>query len=142
LTLDDIIRRAIDEKTQTSENLVERVVKINLLIQTMNSHHTLPQWLARAIDSNSYVSDAWSMLAFREQKRAVARHASHNHRFKILKIRNDQNIDPVLLQRYSASIALNPPNNVFNRYLDVVPYDRNRVIPAGLGDFERYLNAR
>ena len=43
------------------------------------------------------------------------------------------------LARYSVAFGSKPENSLYNRYLDVVPYDCNRLSPAG--DGLRYVNA-
>jgi len=109
-------------------------------MMTSRSHHPLPHWLKTAIDSPSYIDDAWSILAAREQQRAFARSASSRPRKHPRFVSLDPtSFDPALAHHYSVSVGSNSTNKLFNRYSDVVPYDRNRVIPPGSED--RYLNA-
>jgi protein tyrosine phosphatase len=106
----------------------------------MSLQRSLPYWLIQATETASYIDEAWTILTLREQQRAIARSTSRSRRDRRATGQDPSRFDPALLNRYSVSIALSPTNRLFNRYLDVVPYDRNRVIPPGLE--QRYLNAR
>lgn len=105
----------------------------------MPAHHSHPQWLIQATESASYIDDAWSILAVREQQRSLLRAASRPSKAQRFS-RPSPNVDPALLSYYSVSNGTSPSNKVFNRYFDVVPYDRNRFVFPDSPD--RYLNAR
>jgi len=108
----------------------------------MVPHIITPAWLIRATETTSYIEEVWNTLSSREQQRLLARSASRLRPRKTQSLRQPEaqsNIDPHLFNFYSNSTGLSSTNKFFNRYLDVVPYDRNRVKPLGTG--ERYLNA-
>lgn len=104
----------------------------------MSSTRPHPQWLLQALDSKSYIDDAWTVLTVRERQRSLARAASHER--KPRRFGFEDAVDPNLQKHYSISVGLSPANRLLNRYMDVVPYDRNRVKPPG--SMDRYLNAR
>jgi len=104
----------------------------------MPTHQPLPDWLLDATSSPLYINEAWELLETREQQRAVARSAFRPHKGQRKSAANGAP-EPYILDYYSVSTGISPDNRFFNRYSDVLPYDRNRVIPPGAD--ERYLNA-
>ncbi|KAI0691989.1 protein-tyrosine phosphatase-like protein [Cytidiella melzeri] len=107
----------------------------------------LPEWLERA-QRPGYLAEVDKVLFERESKRSSSRRASRHrdhpsttHRvlFKPATALKDSDV----VEHYSVSHAYLPNNLPANRYIDVAPYDRTRVVvghpgtePAG-----RYLNA-
>ena len=88
------------------------------------------------------------VLASRESSRLTARNASrpllvptsHTQTLNLLR----QGVKSELVEYYSIAVGVNRTNNAKNRYLDVVPYDRTRVIvqwPSAEDRNGRYLNA-
>jgi protein tyrosine phosphatase len=107
----------------------------------------LPKWLERA-QRPAYLADVNQVLLERESRRNNARkasthrdHPSTTHRMLYKPATALKNSD--LVDHYSISHAYLPSNVRANRYMDVAPYDRTRVVvghygtePAG-----RYMNA-
>lgn len=95
------------------------------------------------------------LLASRESSRLIAREASHlqvipnthTHAANLLR----QAVEPELVDHYSIAVGVNRENNASNRYANIVPYNRTRVIvqwpsTSATTDKEedgkgRYLNA-
>ncbi|KIP11155.1 hypothetical protein PHLGIDRAFT_83952 [Phlebiopsis gigantea 11061_1 CR5-6] len=109
---------------------------------------TLPDWLARA-EKPGHFTTVLEVLTRRERERQRARdasthkkHPSRTHRVAYLPATITKNSDSI--QHYSVSVASLPNNRPANRYTDVAPYDRTRVIIGHDGSEEpsgRYLNA-
>jgi len=105
----------------------------------MSPHHNQwPRWLIQATESSKYIDEAWTILALREHQRSLASAASQPRKHR-LRGPSSPTVDSSLISHYSISTAVDPKNKFFNRYCDVVPYNRNRVIPSGSN--QRYLNA-
>ena len=113
----------------------------------MATSSPLPEWLDRA-QGGEHIGTVVQVLTKRERDRAAARsasrhlmHPSTTHRLihspaKLL-------ADTDTVKHYSISIACQPDNCRANRYSDVAPYDRTRVV-VGHGGTEplgRYINA-
>jgi protein tyrosine phosphatase len=123
-----------------------------------SSNKAIPSWLSRANDK-SHLESVISTLADREAKREIARSDSSNtvehsknakkpaHSFRSLTLSR-------LLERnkpsghYSVAIAHRADNQRKNRYYDIEPYDRTRVVvdvnegEKSKGDGNgKYLNA-
>jgi protein tyrosine phosphatase len=97
---------------------------------TMGTKSVIPTWLTSA-QSPLHITSALATLALRERSRAKAR-KSHRHPEISL---SDPNVDP-----YSVSVAYQPENQRHNRYSNVAPYDRTRVVVES-EEGGRYLNA-
>ncbi|KAJ7597735.1 protein-tyrosine phosphatase-like protein [Mycena floridula] len=104
----------------------------------------IPAWL-----SNSNITSSLHALSERETGRVKARSASRPATTR-LKIRHPRNIIPYALSatqsdlrdHYSVSIGAHPDNHHRNRYFDVEPYDRTRVVVAEEAENSGgYLNA-
>lgn len=114
---------------------------------TPPSSTTLPQWLQDA-EKDGHIFQIIQELTKRERDRATARatsrhlsHPSTTHRlaFSPAKLFTDTEAT----KHYSVSIALQPDNEPANRYVDVAPYDRTRVVVSsgGADASGRYVNA-
>jgi len=95
---------------------------------------SLPPWLSRAY-TESHISLVLPTLAERESQRDRFR-----RRVPISIAHTSPSPDEAGSDHYSVVTANNPDNILYNRYRDILPYDRTRVIvPSDIGD--RYLNA-
>ncbi|KAF8167494.1 protein-tyrosine phosphatase-like protein [Crassisporium funariophilum] len=123
----------------------------------------LPSWLTVAINSDKHLNNVQRVLAAREYKRLAARSASQRQAEAEEKPSSPsiasrslaflrQEVKPELVQHYSVVVASNDVNKGKNRYVDVQPYDRTRVVVRhghtlpGTGESDgewqgRYLNA-
>ncbi|TFY81821.1 hypothetical protein EWM64_g2194 [Hericium alpestre] len=101
----------------------------------------VPAWLRKAHD-HEHTNTVLRVLAEREHARNRARHSSQNrnnvslrHRLSIL----PPSLSPQknqLTEHYSVAVGSEPGHQFCNRYMDIMPYDRTRVIIGG-----RYFNA-
>ena len=108
----------------------------------------LPDWL-QAAGASGHLTNVLQVLGKREKERIALSNASRHknnpsmtHRIAHLPstlLKNDATI-----KHYSISIASHPEHRRYNRYADVTPYDRTRVVVGHNGSEEisgRYLNA-
>jgi protein tyrosine phosphatase len=122
----------------------------------MSSSQRLPLWLNAALSSERHITTVLGVLFERESKRDVARNASQ---IRVLEQSNSGKQSPLILLGKRNRDA--PPSHIahyaitagslvpqdLNRYMDIIPYDRTRVVvyDDGLGvEHEsqgRYLNA-
>ncbi|KAJ7204384.1 protein-tyrosine phosphatase-like protein, partial [Mycena pura] len=104
---------------------------------------TLPQWLSK--QTASHQKYLQSTLEQREYYRAVVRS------FYPRQLQPPPEIPRPLFEYYSIASGCHPDNSNKNRYRDIKPYDRTRVVVAGLAldrespihccPNQRYLNA-
>lgn len=112
----------------------------------------IPAWLERAHNAE-HITTVLQTLAQRERTRNVARAASRqssSKRKKVSHLASNLSAKSEHVAHYSISAGSDAGNEVFNRYADIYPYDRTRVVvcpgepthdcssscPSG-----RYLNA-
>ena len=96
----------------------------------------VPEWLQRA-ESTYYLEKVLYALETREQLREEYRSASKPHDPNHSPSEQPESPpDKTLTEFYSVSVGGNPVHRIFNRYMDVEPYDRTRLDPNG-----HYLNA-
>ncbi|KAI0078846.1 phosphatases II [Panus rudis PR-1116 ss-1] len=114
---------------------------------TTSSAPEVPAWLKRSHDID-HISIVLQVLAdresIRESARAASRHRSHPSRtHRLIHLPSVLTKNPDSLQHYSVSIAYRPEYQAFNRYSNVAPYDRTRVVigQQGKEPLGRYLNA-
>ncbi|EKM48738.1 uncharacterized protein PHACADRAFT_266176 [Phanerochaete carnosa HHB-10118-sp] len=113
-----------------------------------NTATSLPEWLEHA-QKFGHLATVLQVLTKREKERIALSNASRHksnpsrtHRITHLPstlIKNDEAV-----KHYSISVACHPDHINYNRYTDVTPYDRTRVIVGHNGLEEpsgRYLNA-
>ncbi|EMD32573.1 hypothetical protein CERSUDRAFT_118613 [Gelatoporia subvermispora B] len=114
---------------------------------------TIPQWLQLS-NSSSHITSVIRTLQQRERTRSSARsasrHQSHPSRaHRVAHIPSTLTTKSEHVSYYSVSVGSNPDNVSCNRYSDIEPYDRTRVVVAA-NDLEkgdsatecgRYLNA-
>lgn len=101
---------------------------------TQSTTKALPKWLIAA-QSHPHLVEVLATLVAREQKRDVARNASRRAaspsslRARVTSVRIPK-IHPSRQQvdHYSIAVGARPDNNPFNRYYQLEPYDRTRVI--------------
>ena len=82
--------------------------------------------------SEKHVNSMLHLLASRESLRLTAREVSrlqviptpHIHAANLLR----QGVESKFVDHYSITVGVNKENNARNRYADIVPYDRTRVI--------------
>lgn len=104
----------------------------------------LPAWLGNAY-TESHISLALATLAERENIRSISRRGprklstSPSSSPRSSPTRNK--IPQAYYDYYSVTTANNKQNSHSNRYLDIVPYDRTRVVVANGNSVGRYLNA-
>jgi protein tyrosine phosphatase len=98
-----------------------------------------PSWIEHA-NSKSHIDNVLTSLARREQARVNARKAS---RRKPTHPYPPANTKLPLSYYYSVSVGARADHHTENRYMDIEPYDRTRVVfnSAGAEDAPRYLNA-
>ncbi|KZT27674.1 phosphatases II [Neolentinus lepideus HHB14362 ss-1] len=122
----------------------------------MSTHTQLPKWLqaAQSLDHlNAVVTALTNRERLRASARTASRHKSHSskvHRASFgtsssLLTKSDQ------VTHYSVTVGNRPENKPGNRYADIEPYDRTRVVvedQLGMGSGKtssvgigRYLNA-
>ncbi|KAL0951870.1 hypothetical protein HGRIS_008530 [Hohenbuehelia grisea] len=121
----------------------------------MSKSMEAPAWLEQA-RSQSYIASALRTLTSREFTRTEARDVSRNraasrpsdsHRFRLSTLQAHVSRD--LVNHYSVTAGFLPKNQDKNRYLQLEPYDRTRVVVGGNSSDEgeaeysegRYLNA-
>ncbi|KAJ6587121.1 protein-tyrosine phosphatase-like protein [Mycena vulgaris] len=96
---------------------------------------TCPLWLSKSRSSISHQKHIQSTLQQRENTRAAIRS---------LQIKGQdpppQGIPRQIFDYYSIAVGCHPDNANKNRYVDVIPYDRTRVVVDANGT-QRYLNA-
>ncbi|KAJ7459051.1 protein-tyrosine phosphatase-like protein [Mycena galericulata] len=96
--------------------------------------HTVPLWLSKSF-SHSHRRTIQATLKQRETTRAAIRS------IYIKQLEPPQEIPRELVEYYSIAIGCRPDNAAKNRYSDIQPYDRTRVVVAGPKGTQRYLNA-
>lgn len=93
---------------------------------------TMPEWLVAA-RSEAYLHKSFNSLSSRERQRDYARMASlpHNNRStsrgRLLRALLPDNADEHS-KYYSVAIGMSPENQWGNRYSNIEPYDRTRVV--------------
>jgi len=119
----------------------------------MRTTTSVPEWL-RVAHSSPHILSVIRILSEREHTRADARNASRHrshpskvhrlsHSLSLLSTKSDY------ISHYSCSVGTDPNNQTFNRYSDIAPYDRTRVVISSRGVQKgdsaategRYLNA-
>jgi len=126
------------------------------------SSSQLPSWLVAAWNSQQQVDTAVRILSARESQRSVARNGSRAQAelatatgsrspFSFLGLKNKNTQTPNHVEHYSIAAGSHEAHNSMNRYMDVTPYDRTRVVVHNgsvahggdqKGEFQgRYLNA-
>ncbi|PSS36816.1 hypothetical protein PHLCEN_2v1360 [Hermanssonia centrifuga] len=108
----------------------------------------LPEWLNRAQKDDYTVIKVIPTLTKRERERAAARAASRHKTHpsalhRVAHLPATSLADSNVTEHYSVSVACQPDNKQANRYDDVTPYDRTRVIIGhdGTEPSGRYINA-
>lgn len=113
----------------------------------MSASKALPDWLEDA-EADGHIATVVQALTKRERERGAARaasrhlaHPSTTHRIAYSPAKLFTDNDAV--KHYSISIAYEPDNRACNRYTDVAPYDRTRVVVGhdGTEPSGRYVNA-
>lgn len=120
----------------------------------MSNAPAIPVWL-KTSQSSSHITSVLRTLSQRERTRASARNASR-HRSHPSRAHRFSHIIPSLTSKsehvnyYSVSVGSHPDNQAGNRYGDIEPYDRTRVVVTNAGlekgdaatsSVGRYLNA-
>lgn len=116
-----------------------------------------PSWLETAVKTDMHVRRVFIALEEREVKRDAARNSTrHRQENQYMGHAFRRPVDKKHASHYSIAVATHPNNESANRYSNVEPYDRSRVIPTsddqsniqpssagsdGLGLHGRYLNA-
>ncbi|KAF8079187.1 protein-tyrosine phosphatase-like protein [Lyophyllum atratum] len=121
----------------------------------------IPPWLAKH-SSNTYLLSVYRCLQSREEEREAARYIprpthtepsrgtpsarrSQAQQFisKFLRSQSPTQKNPIPPGHYSVAVGQRPDNHLRNRYLDIHPYDRTRVVlNVAQGEEEgKYLNA-
>ena len=105
------------------------------LVLAIMSHTPQPLWLQRAYNQD-HINDVWRILTDRERSRYRARSLSASrHYHSQSDVSSTQHL-PNHTEYYSTALGCSPENQFYNRYADIVPYDRTRVEAGG-----RYFNA-
>jgi len=98
-----------------------------------SSVKTLPKWLITA-QSHPHLVQVLSTLTAREQKRDAARNASRRASSSSLRTRMTSVRVPGIhpskeqVDHFSIAVGAQQDNNIYNRYYQLEPYDRTRVI--------------
>lgn len=116
-------------------------------LSPMSELPKVPGWLQVAHRAD-HLAIALQVLQERERTRGHARTASRHkanpsRTYRIAHLPSTILANEADIDHYSISIACQPENRVLNRYSDIKPYDRTRVV-VGHGGAEpsgRYLNA-
>ncbi|KAF8956053.1 protein-tyrosine phosphatase 2 [Flammula alnicola] len=124
----------------------------------------LPAWLATAINSEKHINNVLRTLAARESKRVTARRASEVQalaKSEVIPATTRSSLSSLLcrqkelhphhIEHYSTATGIHDTNQPMNRYMDILPYDRTRVVVDYGGEAPvednagkwhgRYLNA-
>ncbi|RDB19332.1 Tyrosine-protein phosphatase non-receptor type 14 [Hypsizygus marmoreus] len=102
----------------------------------MASSAEIPLWLAKHT-SHSHIRSVYHTLADREQQREIIRYLSKQSESaraaysKQISRPPKLPLTPEISAHYSVAIASQPENVYRNRYLDIEPYDRTRVVVGG-----------
>ncbi|PPQ79884.1 hypothetical protein CVT25_002940 [Psilocybe cyanescens] len=132
---------------------------------TATTTTTKPNWLAAA-SSEKHISDVVHLLTIRESARYVARDASRQKALEASEpvppnkssismgpFQRKEEINPKHVEHYAITTGVHEDNQDMNRYIDIIPYDRTRMVidegcPPPIGNEEykgkghgRYLNA-
>ncbi|KAI0640087.1 phosphatases II [Trametes polyzona] len=116
--------------------------------------HGMPAWLQEAHNA-PHITVVLRTLQKRERMRvaarAASRHQSHpSKRHRISHFASSLSTKPEHVAYYSVSAGTDPDNEIDNRYADIYPYDRTRVVVCpgepshdcpGACSSGRYLNA-
>ncbi|KAI1793073.1 phosphatases II [Ganoderma leucocontextum] len=88
-----------------------------------------PAWLERS-HNFKHLTTVLSTLAKRERDRRAARSTSQHpsKRHRVAHIASTVQANPEHVAYYSVAAGSDPDNTPFNRYADILPYDRTRVI--------------
>lgn len=123
-----------------------------------------PSWLEVATCSDKHINNVLRVLAARESRRYAARAISQqrpldpSESIPILKprsalasfLRREPDVQPHHVEHYSVAAGVHEDNRGMNRYLDIIPYDRTRLVVQEDKDHPqeqpgtlhgRYLNA-
>jgi protein tyrosine phosphatase len=92
----------------------------------------VPSWLQKAYNEE-HITYLWRILADRERSRIGIRLLSACHSRAQ---QHPSGAQAHIADQYSISVGCSPENHLYNRYADVIPYDRTRVDAGG-----RYFNA-
>ncbi|CAA7268043.1 unnamed protein product [Cyclocybe aegerita] len=105
----------------------------------MSPPQTMPQWLSVALSSEKHLNTVLRVLTNRESKRDSARTASQlkalddksqpNEMRSPLAFlfRRSKDALPQLVDHYAVTAGAHEAHHHFNRYVDIIPYDRTRV---------------
>ncbi|KAJ3507913.1 hypothetical protein NLJ89_g6038 [Agrocybe chaxingu] len=105
----------------------------------MSPPQTMPQWLSVALSSEQHLNTVLRVLTNRESKRDSARTASQlkaldnksqpeETRFPLAFLsRRSKDALPQLVNHYAVAAGAHEAHHHFNRYVDIIPYDRTRV---------------
>lgn len=114
----------------------------------MSSKPKFPDWLEHVHNTPTYVANVLEILAereyTRESAREASRHTSHRSRtHRLVHLPSTLTNDSDKVKHYSISVACQPEHQEYNRYANVEPYDRTRVVVehGGAEPSGRYLNA-
>ncbi|KAG6888326.1 hypothetical protein C0992_008826 [Termitomyces sp. T32_za158] len=112
-----------------------------------------PAWLKK-YSNGYYVTSVLETLATRERQREIARSASWQHSLApergahstpfsgMVKLHKPSSAESKMHEHYSVAVGNDPANQRRNRYGDIHPYDRTRVVVTTNSNAgERYLNA-
>lgn len=104
-------------------------------LMMISSGRSIPPWLKSI--TPSHLDIVYEVLGTRETQREAARLASKvssivskdeaNYTRNLLRFLMPNN-DPDIRSHYSVAIAALPENLHYNRYMDIAPYDRTRVV--------------
>jgi len=96
----------------------------------------LPLWLHSALSSERHITAVLGVLSEREYKRDVARNASRMHildqsdsrSHPLILGRRNRDAPPSHISHYAITAGSQVPHLDLNRYMDIIPYDRTRVV--------------
>ncbi|KDR85580.1 hypothetical protein GALMADRAFT_234526 [Galerina marginata CBS 339.88] len=99
----------------------------------------IPAWL-QAIKAEKRMKQILRVLSERESKRYTARNASLQHALEksvpspaksITSFLPKKNVHPHHMEHYSVAVGTHQDHQNMNRYMDIIPYDRTRVVVRG-----------
>ena len=125
-----------------------RQLPFGIQMSTASRTHNFPDWLEHVHTTPTYLTDVIETLTereeIRESAREASRHSTHSSRtHRLVHLPSFLTKDSEKTSHYSISVGCQPEHRARNRYSNVEPYDRQRVVVehGSAEPLGRYLNA-